>query len=349
MSYRLEDLAAALGVPFEGQSDLVIDHACGLSNASSGGLCYLTTDQNITDVKTSALLASQISAGLDRMPKDVAVIVKPSVRRAGYNLLVSEDPLRTHVAAAQLLHPKPKSGGRIHESVVIGENVTIGEGVTIDPNCVIYDDVTIGDGTVLYAGVTVMHHVSIGKNCVFYPNSVVREDSQIGDRVVIHACAVIGSDGHGYYQREGQNLKLPQIGHVVIGDDVEIGSCSTIDRGRLEPTIIGSGVKLDNQVQIGHNVDLGDHALISAQSAIGGSSKVGHHLILGGQAGIVDHVLVGDHVSAVARTAITSRTRDKSVVGGMPSRPINDWKTIEACLGRIESLFRRVAKLEASD
>ena len=349
MSYTLKELAQTLGASYVGDDELVISHVCGLNNPSKGGLSYLTNDKNIANVPTSAMLSSEIAKGLSGMDRNMAVIVKPGIESSEHNLIYSEDPLSLHVEATNLLHPRPNVPMNVHETAVIGKNVTIGEAVSIGPHCVLYDGVTIGEGTVLHAGVTVMNDSIIGEKCLIYPHVVVREDCIIQDRVVIHSNAVIGSDGHGYYQRQGVNKKLPQVGGVRIGSDVEIGSCTTVDRGRLEPTVVGDGVKLDNQVQIGHNVDLGDHALISAQSAIGGSTKIGHHLILGGQAGIVDHIEVGNHVSAIARTAITSSTKDNKILAGMPSRPVRDWRMIEAHLNRLEGLFKRVKKLEEAD
>lgn len=350
MDYTLASLASSLGLEYQGRADLKISHVCGLTNLSPCGLGYLTTDQNIANVPTPSLLASEISKGLKGMDQEVAIIVKPELAKIGphYNLIFAPDPLVAHVEATKLIHPGFKGCGRIHETAVLGDEVEIGEGVTLDPYVVIYDRVKIGSGTFVGAGTVIMPDTVIGEHCQIFPKVVVREQCTIGHRVVIHAGAVVGADGHGYFQRDGQNFKLPQVGGVIIEDDVELGSCTTIDRGRLEPTIIGSGSKLDNQVQIGHNVQLGAHALISAQTAIGGSTKTGHHLILAGQSGIRDHMEVGDHVTAVARTAITRKTKSGEVMAGMPSRTLDEWKGIEACLGRLPGLFDRMKKLEQS-
>ena len=192
-----------------------------------------------------------------------------------------------------------------------------------------------------------MSDVVIGADCTFYPNAVVQDRSEIGDRVILQSGAVIGSDGHGYFQREGVNRKIPQLGIVRLENDVEVGACTTIDRARFRTTIIKQGSKLDNQVQIAHNVSLGEQALVSAQSAVGGSVKAGHHLIMGGQSGIRDNVIVGNNVTAVIRAVITANTLDKEVLGGMPGRPVSQWRQLQSLINRLAELFDRVRKLES--
>ena len=346
MEFTLSQLADELGVPFSGNGQLKITHACGLGNMSAGGLGYLTSRQNIGHVPTPAMLANEISKGLQGLDHQVAMIVHPQQEAPGYNLLLSDDPLETHVQATRLLHPSRQMLAGCHPTAVIGERVVLGKNVSVGAHVVIYDDVRIGDNTVIHSGVTVMNDCTLGKDGVIYPHVVIRENCRIGNRVVLHANAVIGSDGHGYYQRDGKNRKLPQVGGVIIGDDVEIGSCTTIDRGRLESTVIGDGCKLDNQVQIGHNVELGSDGLISGQSAIGGSTKIGHHLIMGGQSGVRDHVELGDYVTAVTRAAVVSRTPDKAVVAGMPSRPLKEWRLMQAQLNRLDDFYKKLRDLE---
>ena len=176
---------------------------------------------------------------------------------------------------------------------------------------------------------------------------VVQEKTEIGDRVILQSGAVIGADGHGYFQRKGINQKIPQVGNVHLEDDVEIGACTTIDRARFRTTTIKQGCKIDNQVQIAHNVQLGEQSLISAQAALGGSVKTGNHLIMGGQSGIRDNVNVGNNVTAIARAVITANTLDKEVIGGMPGRPVSQWRKLQSLINRLGDLFERVRKLES--
>ncbi len=346
MAITLQELAISLNAEFSGNPDLVLNHVCGLDNISEGGLCYLTEDRNIPCAPVSLSQAEAIDRGLVNMTEKVAVIVKPGMKSNMHNLIYAEDPLFKHVEATKLLHPSLSPSGKIHPTAVVGKNVKLGAGVSIDAYAVIYDDVEIGAHTIVRAHCCIMERTIIGEGCILYPHVVIREDCRIGDRVVLHASAIIGSDGHGYFQRQGKNIKLPQVGAVVIGNDVEIGSCTTIDRGRLESTVLGNGCKLDNQVQIGHNVEIGPQALISGQSAIGGSTKIGSHLVMGGQSGIIDHVKLGDHVTAIARTAITSNTASDQTVAGMPSRPLIEWRKIQALTGRLTELFTRLRKIE---
>jgi UDP-3-O-[3-hydroxymyristoyl] glucosamine N-acyltransferase len=283
----------------------------------------------------------------------VALVVSPEVQHPEHNLLISIDPLATHVAATNLLNPAELNipgltkKSAIHPSAVISKSAKLGKNVIVGPKVVIYDGVSIGENTILHAGVVIMGHVVIGVDCILYPNAVVQDKSEIGDRVILQSGAVIGADGHGYFQREGTNRKIPQVGNVRLEDDVEVGACTTIDRARFRTTIIKQGSKLDNQVQIAHNVSLGEHALISAQSAVGGSVKAGDHLIMGGQSGIRDNVIIGNNVTAVARAVITANTQDKEVIGGMPGRPVGQWRQLQSLINRLAELFDRVRKLES--
>ena len=223
----------------------------------------------------------------------------------------------------------------------------IGKNVILGPNVVIYEDVIIGENTTIHAGVIIMSKCLVGKDCTFFPNVVIQDGTQIGDRVILQSGVVVGSDGHGFFQRDGINKKIPQIGTVSIEDDVELGACTTIDRARFKKTIIKRGSKLDNQVQIAHNVLIGENALISAQSAIGGSVKTGNQLIMGGQSGIVDNVKIGEKVTVIARAVVTSNTKSKEILGGMPGRPVSQWRKIQSLINRLNELFARIKKLES--
>ena len=353
-SISLKKLAEKLGLEFSGNAKLKITHVCGLDSLQKGGLAYLTSPDGIASVPVPAGMSTNKGISIeDRNLGKVALIVPPSIKNNDHNLIFSEDPLASHVEAAKLLHTESSvikvfSGRKaVHSTAVLGKNVTLGKNVKIGPKSVIYEGVKIGDNTTLHAGVVIMSDAIIGSECIFYPNVVVQDRCNIGNRVIIQSGAIIGSDGHGYFQREGINKKIPQLGEVQIEDDVEIGACTTIDRARFKTTVIKQGSKLDNQVQIAHNVMIGEQALISAQSAVGGSVKAGHHLILGGQSGIRDNVQVGNNVTAVARAVITANTLDKEVIGGMPGRPMSQWRHLQSLINRIGELFERVRKLES--
>ncbi len=354
VSYSMKELAEQLGLKFSGNGDLQITHVCGLDSLQAGGLAYLTSPDGLTSVPTPAGMSRHVETTVDEINSSkVALVVSPDVQHPEHNLIYADDPLAAHVEATKLFHPAEpfipdvsmKSG--IHPSAVVSKSAKLGKNVKIGPNVVIYDGVNIGENTILHAGVVIMSEVVIGADCTFFPNTVVREKCEIGNRVILQSGVVIGSDGHGFFQRGGINLKIPQVGTVCIEDDVEVGACTTIDRARFRTTVIKRGSKLDNQVQIAHNVSVGEQALISAQTAVGGSVKAGHHLIMGGQSGIRDNVIVGNNVTAVARAVITANTQDNEVLGGMPGRPVNQWRQLQSLINRLGELFERVRKLES--
>ncbi|MBF0351481.1 MAG: UDP-3-O-(3-hydroxymyristoyl)glucosamine N-acyltransferase [SAR324 cluster bacterium] len=349
MQYTLKELSEYFEVPFQGNGDLLLTHACGVDQLSPGGICYITSPMGMTSVPIPRGMAHQTHADFsDTLYNEVAIIVPPDINSPNHHLIFSEDPLALHVQITEWLHPQPEPDGNIHPNAVIYPGTQLADGVTVGPHAVIYPGVIVGANTWIHAGCVIMENVRLGRDCMIYPNVVIREECRIGDRVTIHAGAVIGSDGHGYFQRQGINIKIPQVGIVVLEDDVEIGSCTTIDRARFNQTLIRKGSKIDNQVQIAHNVDIGEQALISAQTAVGGSTKTGHHLILGGQSGIRDHMEVGDHVTVAARAVITAKTPDRSVVAGMPGRPLDEWRQTQARINRLEELFERIRVLEDS-
>ena len=353
-SISLKELAKKLKVEFSGNGDLQITHVCGLDSLQPGGLAYLTSPGGLNSVPTPAGMSRQVDNTVDEInSSQVALVVSSEVKYQGQNILISSDPLATHVAATKILNTTElkilgltkKSG--IHSSAVVSKSAKLGKNVIVGPKVVIYDGVRIDENTILHAGTVIMSDVVIGADCIFYPNVVVQEKTEIGDRVILQSGAVIGADGHGYFQRKGINQKIPQVGNVHLEDDVEIGACTTIDRARFRTTTIKQGCKIDNQVQIAHNVQLGEQSLISAQSALGGSVKTGNHLIMGGQSGIRDNVNVGDNVTAIARAVITANTLDKEVIGGMPGRPVSQWKHLQSLINRLGELFERVRKLES--
>jgi len=345
----LRGLAETLGLEWSGNSDLVLTHACGLDALEAGGLAYLTDPKGLGNVPVPEGALKRTRASLDDLdPGGFALVVPPSMQNEGHQLIYADDPLDAHVRATRLLHPAVLPPPGIHPTAVVGEGVELGENVTVGPHVTLYDRVRIGAGSVLHAGVVVMSEVVVGADCVLHPNVVIESGCELEDRVEVQSGAVIGADGHGYFQREGANRKIPQVGKVRIEDDVEIGANTTIDRARFRTTVIGVGSKLDNQVQIAHNVELGAQALVSAQTAIGGSVRTGHHLILGGQTGIRDNVVLGDHVTVAARGVVTSNTPENSVIGGMPGRPLEQWRRIQSLINRLEELFERVKRLETN-
>lgn len=240
--------------------------------------------------------------------------------------------------------PKPEAGidptARIDPSAVVGEQVRVG------PFVVIGRGARIGRGSILHAGVYVGDEVSVGEACQFFPHVVLRERITIGNRVVIHAGSVLGTDGFGYRWDGRQHQKIPQIGTIVIEDDVEIGSCVCIDRAKFSTTLIGRGTKIDNLVQIGHNVQVGPHCIIVGQAGLAGSSRLGAGVVLGGQTAVRDHIKIGDGAMAAACSAIAEDVDAKTIVSGMPALPHRQSLREQAALRRLPDLVVQVRKLQ---
>ncbi len=225
----------------------------------------------------------------------------------------------------------------------------LGAGVSVGDFCVIEAGARVGDGTTLVAQVFLGANSSVGKDCLLYPHAVVREDCRLGDRVIVHAGAVIGADGFGFTtdRKTGRHAKIPQIGDVVVGDDVEIGANVTIDRATLGSTVIGEGTKVDNLVQLAHNVKIGRHCFVVSQTGIAGSTTVGDHVIFAGQAGVAGHLNIGAGAVITAQTGVMADVPPKAVLFGSPGRPHREAFKLQALYGRLPEIFERLKALEA--
>ena len=245
-----------------------------------------------------------------------------------------------------LFFPDPVVPPGIHPSVVIAKSAQVDPTANIGPHCVIGERVRIGAGVVLHAGDVIGDDCQLGDGVVVFPNVTLYPRTEIGRRVRIHAGTVIGSDGFGYVLDAGTHRKIPQIGNVIIGDDVEIGANVTIDRGALGSTIIGKGTKIDNLVQIAHNVQLGEHCLLVAQSAIAGSTTLGSYVVLAGQSGVVGHLKLGHRVTVAGQSGVMHDIPDGERWFGYPAQPDRDFKRQVVALRQLPDLLKRVAALE---
>jgi UDP-3-O-[3-hydroxymyristoyl] glucosamine N-acyltransferase len=241
----------------------------------------------------------------------------------------------------------------IHPSAVIASGARLAPGVRVGAHTIIEDGARISEGCVIYANCYVGHDAFLGKDCLIYPQVVLREKVSLGSRVIIHSGTVIGSDGYGYVTVDGKHMKIPQVGTVLIEDDVEIGANVTIDRARFDKTIIGEGTKIDNLVQIAHNVTIGKHCLIVAQSGIAGSTKIGDHVILAAQAGLVGHIEIGDGAVVAAQSGVSKSIKPGGQVFGSPAVSLKDAFRNNAHIQRldkyvetIKDLKKRVEELE---
>ena len=253
-----------------------------------------------------------------------------------------------NLAFAQLLdwfYPSFSLALGVHPSAVIGANVQVGASVFIGPHAVIGNQASVGQRTIVESGVHVGHGVTIGDDCLIGPNVVIYDRTQIGHRVRIHGGSVIGGDGFGYVFHEGRHVKVPQVGNVIIEDDVEIGCNVCVDRATLGSTMIRRGTKIDNLVQIAHNNHIGSHVIIAGQVGFSGSVRVGDYSMFGGKAGVVDHVTIGDHVQVGAASVVTKSVPPGEIVWGFPAKPIRSAKHEMASLARLPTLLKRIVAL----
>ncbi len=257
-----------------------------------------------------------------------------------------KDPYLAYARLAETFTRRPFEAAGISPAATMGHGCRIPEKVSIHAGTFIGDASTIGARTTIYPGAVVGRGVEIGEDCVIYPNVVIYDGCRIGNRVVVHAGTVIGSDGFGYARDGEAYVKIPQVGIVVIEDDVEIGANVTIDRAALGETRIGHGTKIDNLVQIAHNVVIGPHSVLVGQVGVAGSARIGRGVVVGGQAGIVGHVTVGDKVMIGAQAGIAGNVRPGEVVSGTPAMPHSLWRKVGVALKRLPAIIREVRDLK---
>jgi UDP-3-O-[3-hydroxymyristoyl] glucosamine N-acyltransferase len=335
MELTANDIARLVNGKLSGNGNAVIRGAAGLNEAGPNDVSFLR------DVKKINLL-KKTKAGL--------VFVPTGLSSNGKTLVHVENPVEAFsIVLGKLEDEKLPRRSGVHPLASIAKSARIGKNVFIGPFCVIEDDAVIGDDVVLRAQVYVGLRTTIGQGTTLHPHVVLREDIQVGARCIIHAGAVIGSDGYGFYFAKGKHNKIPQIGSVIIEDDVEIGSCTAIDRATTGTTRIGKGTKIDNLVQIAHNVQIGEHSLIVAQVGIAGSSKLGKGVVMGGQAGMADHITVGDGAKIGGQSGVIQDVAPGAVLFGNPAQPIREAFKQALLFRRLQQLFDDVKKLKGKD
>jgi len=327
----LEQIAAFAKGARIGAPDLVISGISGILEAGPGDLSFLADAPAAKDVPATRAAALLVPRHIERLACAQIVVAHPALAMAQ----IVEEFIVPKRPALGLLQP-------IHR----GKEVTIGNGVSVWPFVTLCDRASIGHHTTLYPHVFVGEGSAIGEDCVIHPNVTIREGVTIGNRVIIHAGTVVGSDGFGYVQEGGRHHKIPQVGTVVIEDDVELGANVTVDRATFGMTIIRRGTKVDNLVQIAHNVEIGEHNILVSQVGIAGSSKTGHHVIVGGQAGISDHVTIGDLAMIAARSGLNRDVPAKEVVAGAPAQPRLEWLKSMAIVAKLPELRQQLREIE---
>ena len=334
MAIKLSELAKKINCRMHGE-DCLIDNVADINHAEKGQLAFVYNPKYLGDIKAS---------------KASAIIIKQEwLESCNKPALISNDPRLAFAKSTSLLNPLPVSEAGVSESAIIADDVSvpasasIGHNVVIDPGVKLGENVQIGSGTVISTA------VEIGDNTVIYPNVSIGHNTQIGNSCTIFSGVVIGSDGFGYVRNGDTYLKVPQIGGVVIGNDVDVGANSTIDRGALLDTIIHDGVKLDNQIMVAHNVVIGKHTVISGFAGIAGSSKIGEYCVIGGGVGIRDNITIADNVMITGRTFVSSSLKEAgSYSSSVLVDTTSNWKKNVMRFKHLDELAKRLKKLEDS-
>ncbi len=333
MPVTLAEIAKWIGGIVDGDDSIEISTLAKIEEAESGQLTFIANPQYARFIDSTR--ASAVLVDLD-FPKSAKPLIR--VLNPYFSFLT---------LAKKFYHSVSSVEKGVHPSAILGKNCKLGQNIAVGPNVVIGRNCTIGEGTILHPGVVIGDEVILGANCLLYSNVCVREQCRIGNNVIVQMGAVIGSDGFGFAFEGGKYHKLPQMGIVVIEDDVEIGANTAIDRATMGETIIRRGAKIDNLVQIAHNVEIDEHTAIAAQAGIAGSTKIGKYVKLGGQAGLIGHITVGDHSAVGAQGGVTKSVPEKTFVSGYPAREHLKAKREEASLARLPELLKKFRRLEA--
>ena len=328
---RLADIAARVGGTLDGDGSVEITGVSSIEAPQPRTITFLA------DARHASRLAD-LSVAAIILAHDAPTVSVPAIRVA--------NPYHAFVDVVEHFHPVAKPEPGIHPTAIVAPTARVAADATIGPHVVVGDDVVLGDGGVLHAGVVLYPRVRIGAGFTAYARVVVREDVWIGDRVTLHAGVVIGSDGFGYLPAADGVRKIPQVGNVVIEDDVEVGANSTIDRGALGPTRIGRGTKIDNLVTVSHNCTLGSHCMLAAQTGLGGGTTLGRGVMLGGQVGSAGHLTVGDAVMVAAKSGISKDLAAGGRYGGIPAIDINLWRRGMSGLRHMGEMLKRIRRLE---
>jgi UDP-3-O-[3-hydroxymyristoyl] glucosamine N-acyltransferase len=344
-SYTLEQVVERIGKPARllGDARVAITGVSPLRSAEPGHISFLVSNKPryLADLRTC---------------KASAVVVDDESVTGEFSRVVVPDPAEAFDRVLALFPtPQAPPPAGVHPAAFVDPSAELADGVAVGPGCVVQAGAKIGPRTVLWPNVFVGVDCTIGADCVLHPGVVLREQTQLGDRVILHANAVIGADGFGYRtdRKTGIHHKVPQVGRVIIGNDVEVGACTTIDRAKFGATRVGDGAKIDNLCHIAHNVQIGPGCLLAAFAGVAGSTELGHHVVLAGHAGVVDNVRIGDGSVITAMSAARSDTAPGAVLSGQYACEHRQYLRQTALIRRLPELFEQVAaltrKLEATE
>lgn len=326
MSFKLKNLAASVGGKLSGNGELEITGVASINDAAKGSIAYLAHS------KDKALLAASSAS---------AFVVPQGISLEGTNFIEVKDPALAFASIVEMFYPKPEPKG-IFPGSFIEKDVITGEDVTIYPNVYVGEGASLGDKVSLYPGVYIGAGVVIGEDSVIYPNVVIMEGSEIGKRVIIHGGTVIGSDGYGFQWDGRAHRKIPQVGRVIIGDDVEIGANCAIDRAALSKTEIKRGAKIDNLVHIAHNCIIGEDSLLAGQVGFAGSVEVGNGVMMAGQVGVSGHLKIGNGVIIGGKSGVTKDLEEGAKVTGYPPLPHRDWLRVQKAMEKLPQMSKQL-------
>ncbi len=327
---KLTALASLVHGEIIGDQDIDIRGVSGILEAQEGDITFLSSKKYVKDLPQC---------------KASCLIVKEPLKESGITQLKVSNPYLAYAKLLEYFYVKPQKPIGISKQAFVSDTAHLGKDVSVFPFAYISDGASIGDGTVIYPYVYIGEGTSVGERCVLYPHVTLREKIKVGNNVIIHAGSVIGSDGFGYVLDGATYHKIPQVGSVVIEDNVEIGSNVSIDRATTGETTIGKGTKIDNLVQIAHNVTIGKNSIVVSQVGIAGSTEIGDYVTLGGQVGIVDHLKIESQTMIGAQSGIMS-SLSKGIYSGSPALPHREWLKSQAVFVRLPELQKRIRELE---
>ncbi len=335
MELTLKEIASAVDGRVAGDEGAAVRDVAPIEEASEGDITF------VSDRRHLKLLGSTGATAVILRESD-----SPAADGAGRNLILVKDPLRAFMRVMDILRPQPPVVPGIHPRAEVSPKAAIGKDASIQAFTVVEEGAVIGDRTTLYPGVYIGRGARVGDDTVLHSGVRVREGCRIGSRVIIHCNSVVGSDGFGYARVESRYVKVPQRGIVRIEDDVEVGACVTIDRATIGSTVIGRGTKIDNLVQIAHNVKVGADSVIVAQAGVAGSARIGNRVQVAGQAGIAGHIEIGDGSTLGAKAGATNDIPQGSVYSGFPAIPHKEWLRASVVYGKLPELKKRIEELE---
>lgn len=331
MKKKLKELAEFVGGTVVGDGEVEISGVAAIDEAQPGEITFIANPKYLRKLQTTGASA---------------ILLSKETPSAGKHLILTAHPQLAFVKVLALFFARPYQPKGIDPNAHICPTVQLGEELTIYPHVYIGDRCHIGNRVILYPGVFVGEDSFIGEDSILYPNVTVYAGSVIGKRVILHGGVVIGADGFGYVKEGMKNVKIPQVGGVIIEDDVEIGANSTVDRAALGNTIIRRGVKIDNLAQVAHNVQIGEDSIIVAQVGIAGSTKIGKNVILAGQVGVIDHIEIGDNVMVGAQSGVGQNLPPNQVFSGSPVQPHREWLRTVATLSKLPEMKKSLMDIE---